>query len=516
MPILKPSTTLNIIGARALQQVTEQRVLLVGQKTSDGSVASGALSQNVPDSDASIEDLFGVKSHLTRMVKDFKAINKVTALDCIPLDDGGSAVSAAATITVATGTATADATIYVYVMDKTKFRTPVSILTGDDQDDIAGKIDTAMSALEAKFPFVTTSSSAVVTFTSSNGGTVYNGAPIGIEGSVPGISSFTLTAFASGATDPTLTDIFDVIGNIRYQTIGWPAAYATTELKTLLDARFNSSYRVLDGVGVTGEVDTYANLLGGPSENSQSILYIADKLVDKTDRKGAAIPNLIDQKIAAFCASRALRLSSGASVTSILTTVAPDDQFGGIALSTLPYQNTQMLGLTVPMPQDEFSLQEVEELTSDGYTIMGANSAYNAVILGEAVTTYQTNAAGDPDTSFFYLNRVDTSSVIREYYSVNLKARYAQTRLTGGDLVPKRDMANEDSIRSFCKRLYSQLAKLAVTESGSAALTDYETNLSVVVDVGSGSITINQSPLQIGQIRLIIGTVAVNYSGLAA
>lgn len=514
MPILQPETTLNIIGAQTLQQVTAQRALLIGQKTSDGSATAGALSQDVPDSDSAIEAKYGVKSHLTRMIKDFKAINKVTALDVIPLDDDGAAVDATATITVAAGTATADATINVYVFDKTKFNADVAITSGDDQDAIAGKIDAAMSAIEAKFPFVTTSALNVVTFTPSNGGPIYNGAPIGISGSIPGISSLTIAAFASGATNPTLTSIFDVIGNIRYQTIGWPAAYATTELQTLLDARFNASYRVLDGVGVTGIVDTYANLLGGPSENSASILYVADKLIDGTDHKGAAIPNLTDQKIAAFCATRALRLSEDASLTQILTTVSPADQFGGSAISTLPYHNTKILGLTVPLPQDEFSLSEIKQLASDGYTIMGANVAFNAVILNSAVTTYQTNAAGDPDTSFFQLNRVDTSSAIREFYAINLKARYAQSRLTGGDLVARRDIANEESIRSFCKRLYQELADLAITEKGADALSDYETTLSVIVDVGAGSITVDQAPLQVGQVRLIIGTVAVNYSGL--
>lgn len=511
MPILNPRTRLNIIGAQTVQQNAEQRVLLVGQMLS-GTATAGAVSADCPDSETEINALFGAKSHIAMLARAFKAINKATALDILPLADNGSGTAASATITAATGTASADATIEVWAVHKDKYRVTVDIASGDDQDDIALAIDTALSAAETNWPFTTTSSTNVVTITAGNKGTLYNGSPVGIEGTIPGVA-LTLTAFASGATDPTtIATALSAVGNTRYQTVGWPWKWSNSSLKTFLGDRFNDAYRVMDGVGVQAKIDTYANLNGGPSENSQSIVIIADNLIAKSDRKGSSVMAHADLMTATFCAIRSLRLTQDASLTDILTTVSSKDQFGGSALSSLPYHNTRMPNLPVPLPEDELTLAQLADLTDDGYTTLGANSAYNAVILGQAVTTYKTTAAGDADTSFKYLNRVDTSSAIREYYVVNLKAKYAQTRLTEGELLAGRDMANQASIISFCKRLYQDLAELAIVEAGATAEKDFVQNLLVEVSVSAGSVTINMAPLQVGQIRTILGTVAVNFA----
>lgn len=511
MPILNPRTRLNIIGAQTVQQGADQRVLLVGQMLS-GTATAGVVSSECPDSATEINALFGAKSHIAMLARAFKAINKATVLDILPLADNGAGTAASATITAATGTATADATIEVWAIHKDQYRVTVDIASGDDQDAVAAAIDAALSAAETNWPFTTTSSTNVVTITAGNKGTLYNGAPVGIEGTIPGVA-LTLTAFASGATDPTtISTALSAAGNVRYQTVGWPWKWSNASLKTFLNDRFNDEFRVMDGVGVQAKIDTYANLNGGPSENSQSIVIIADNLISGSSRKGSSVMAHGDWITATFCAIRALRLTADASLTDILATVAPKDQFGGSALSSLPYQNTLMPNLPIPLPEDELTLTQLADLTDDGYTTLGANQAYNAVILGQAITTYKTNTAGDPDTSFRFLNTVDTSSAIREYNVVNLKARYAQTRLTTGDLIAGRDMANEASIRAFCKSLYQDLAELAIVEAGATAEKDFTQNLIVSVSVSTGTVTINMAPLQVGQIRTILGTIAVKFA----
>lgn len=509
MPILSPKTSLSIIRAQTTQGLSEQRVLLIGQMLS-GTATAGALTSDVPNSEASIGALFGAKSHIASLCKKFKAVNSVTPLDVIALDDAGGATSASATF-VFTGTATEDGTLVLSVMDKPNIQASVAITSGDAATAIATAAAAALNALAADQPFSASPSTGTVTVTAANGGTLFNGAPISVEGSVAGVS-VAITAFASGATDPTFTSVFDVVGNQRYQTIGWPSTWASATLKTFLDARFNDAYRAMDGVGIYSETNTYANLNGGPSENSQSIVVIGDNLLDLATRKGPAIQSLADHKTAVFCAIRSLRLTDDAPLTSVQTTAAPSDQFGGLGISSLPYHNTLMPELTAPLPEDEFSLDQIDDLTGDGYTIAAANRVYTGVILGDAVTTYLTTVSGDPDTSFKYLNTVDNSSAIREYYLNNLRSQYAQTRLTNGDLVAGRDMANTGAIRSFCKAKYQELASEAILEAGSTALADYDENLIVVVDVGAGRATIDQAPLQVGGLRLIIGTIAVKFS----
>ena len=68
---------------------------------------------------------------------------------------------------------------------------------------------------------------------------------------------------------------------------------------------------------------------------------------------------------------------------------------------------------------------------------------------------------------------MDTASIVREFFFVNLKSRYAQTRLTDGDLVAGRDMANEASIRTFCNKLYDNLADEVLLQKGTPAKKDY-------------------------------------------
>lgn len=509
MPILAPSVNLQIIGAQQIQQAADQKVLIVGQMLT-GTATAGVVSRAVPDSETSINALFGAKSHVAELVRRFKAVNKNTNLDVLPLADGGSAVAASATITV-TGTATADGTFDVYVFDKVNYRATVTVLSGDTASVVAASIDAALDTVSAKAPWSSAALLGVVTVTSENKGTVNNGAPIGIEGSVPGIS-IALTAFASGATDPTLTGILAAAGSTRYQTIAWPSTYATTVLTTFLNARFNDQFEVLDGVGVTSKTGTYGTLSSGPTQNSQSLVIIADNLLSGATRKGPAIQSHADVKTAEFAAVRSLRLTLNANLSSIMSTVASRDQFGGSAISTLPYHNTRLPGLSVPLPEDEYALSEIAALAAAGYTVAAANRAYNAVILGTVVTTYKTNAAGDPDTSFKYLNRVDSSSAIREFFSVNYKARYAQSRLTNGEIVAGRDMANEASIRTFSKRLYENLADSAIVEKGPVPAKDFDDNLSIELSIANGSATISMAPLQVGQFRSIIGTIAVKFS----
>ena len=509
MPILSPKTTLNIIGAQEIQAAAAQRVLLVGQMLT-GSAVAGVVSRDVSSSETEINALFGAKSHIAELARKFKSVNKNTALDVLPIADNGAGVAASATLTFG-GLATEDGSFDVYVMDKINYRATISVIAGDDDDAVAAKVDAALSALETKWPFSTTSATNVVTLTASNKGTIYNSAPVGVEGSVAGIT-YTLAAFASGATDPVLTGILAATGNMRYQTISWPASYATTVLTTFLNARFNDEFEVLDGVGLTGKVDIFSNLSAGPSQNSQSLVVKVDNLLALDSRKGPACQQIIDSQIAIFAAVRSLRLTEDASLSGIVTTVAARDQFGGSGASTLPYHNSILPGIAVPLPEDEFSLLQFQSLVEAGYSISSANKAYNAVILGDAVTTYKTNGAGDPDTSFKYLNRVDSSSAIREFFVNNYRARYAQSRLTNGEIVAGRDMVNEGAIRAFSKRLYENLADDAIVEKGQVAAKDFNQNLLIEVSVSGGFIRVDMAPLQVGQVRTILGTIAVKFS----
>ena len=164
------------------------------------------------------------------------------------------------------------------------------------------------------------------------------------------------------------------------------------------------------------------------------------------------------------------------------------------------------------LQQDFFTLTEQDDLRDNGVAIVGPNRAYNATIMGELVTTYLTDEAGNPDDSYKFVNTVDTASVVRESLYENARSTYAQTRLTDGDLLPRRDMANEASIRAFILQLYDEWAEEALVQKGTAAKKDFDDNLSIVVSVREGKATIAAAPPLVTQFRVMLGTIQIKFS----
>lgn len=504
-----PKVTFTIVPAKQLAGVTEQRVLIVGQMLAAGSATGGALVRDMPN-DGSEDALFGQTSHVAGLVRAFKIINQVSALDVLPLDDG-SGTKGTAKATFTSGPSTADATIFVTIGSKQNLRVQVDTLSGETVTEIGDKIASAYATLLDK-PWTIANVVGVVTATAENDGTVSNEWGIIVEGTIPGVT-IVLTGWTGGATDPTLTGILDVVGDTRYQTILWPSVYDTTVVEDLLDARFNTSNDVLDGVAIQVKIDTLSNLKTYANQNSQSLVIASQKLIDGTFYKGSSTMEFPDVAAAQICAIRALRRTNDAVLTDFLTTAASLDQFGGKALASLPYFNTALPQLAAGDPGNQFSETDSTELTSNGLSLYGPNRAFNATIFGEFVTTYLTDIAGNPDTSFKFLNTVDTISVVREFFFENLKSRYAQTRLTNGDLVAGRDMANAASIRAFANKLYDNLADDAILQKGPVAKKDFNQNLVISVDVQTGITTFNMAPLLVSQMRAVVGTIQINFGG---
>lgn len=509
MPITLPRTSVVIERQASLAQVAEQRVLLVGQKQDAGTHVSGQLAENIADNNALVASAFGARSHIAQMIRAFRAINKVTALDVIALDDAGSGVAAEAAIAF-TGTATETGRIHIEIGSGNRHRYALDIASGATATAVGAALNTLIGA-DTRAPFTATASTGTVTITSANAGTLANAWTVRVQGAVAGIAA-AITGFASGANDPSLTDVLDVVGARRYQTIVWPSVFETTELEDFLDARFNADNAVLDGVAIQTVVDTATNILAAATAlNSPSFVVLADRPVDEADLVGTAAREIPDVIATTFAAVRSLRLTDAATLAAILTTGAPLDQFGGSALASLPYFNTVLPGVEPALPRDEWTTGELAAFTDGGVATFGPNRAYSAVICGEVVTTNLTDGAGNPDTSFKYLNTVDTMSLIRETFDTRLRTKFAQSRLTAGDLVPGRDMVNEPLFRAACKEIYQDLAEATLVQAGSAAIRDFNENLLITVSIPLGRVTFAMAPLLVTGLRVILGTISVNF-----
>ena len=509
--IKRPAVDSQILSANTTIDNTEQRILLIGQKVSAGSATAGTLVTDIQN-DGSWDTIFGSHSMLAAMARNVRRYNQRTRMDAICLADNGSGVAASGTIAV-TGPATETGSLTVVVGSYVDNKYTITVTSGDNATTIGEAIEAAVNA-DDKSPVTANNVTGTVTFTAANDGTPGNSIPIYVTGTVAGVG-YTITGMASGATDSSFTGIFDLIANSRYQTIVWPYQANIGAVADELDTRWSAPFSVLDGVAIVGATESYANMSSlGAAENSQSVVIVAQEKMAVAGRLAGPCMREIPYNWASMIAGiRALRLTDGASISRfIISRDGSLDRWGGMHLASLPYFNTPVPALEPMNVADGFTNDEAANLEDDGVSVVGNNSTGTAVILGSMVTTYKTDSAGNPDTSFKYLNYVDTSSGIREYYYNNLRARFAQCRLVEGALVPGFAMANGPLIESYVMSLYQDLADLALVQAGEEAEQFVKDNLTVTLDLEEGSVTISMIAPIVTQLRTIYQTIQVGFT----
>ena len=511
--ILQPRVNVTIVPSSEEAQNTEQKILFIGQKLPSGTATALVLIDNIANGGAE-DALFNRKSMLATLIRANKVRNQQVQIDAIALDDNGGGVAAAGIFTF-TGNSTEAGEFTIVAGSERNHKYSIAIASGDTPtiigDAVAAAITTDLDVLVSAVNV-----SGVVTVTAENAGSFGNSIPLEIRGVVAGVTT-SVTAMTGGVTDPVLTTVFDAVIGSRYQAIVWPYPSATTELLAHLDPLFNADGVVLDGVGFTALNDTLGNLstLATPL-NSESLVILGGKLESETNYKGGDIVEVPMVKAAVFAGYRGLRLDiDGFSIADlILTANGPLDSFGGPALASKPYFNTPFADLSPVKAGRGFDNSEIESLKDDGVSVLGSNIASNGIISGEIVTTYKTDIAGNPDITFSFLNYVDTASQAREYFYNNYRKRFAQSRLTEGDILRGRDMANAMVIRSFSKRLYQDLSGVdfVLLEDGEDALLFFNDNLIIAIDKASGKVTIQMTVPIVTQLREIAATMKIAFS----
>lgn len=515
--IRQPKVNVTIVPSSEEAQNTAQKILFIGQKVAAGSATAGALVENIANGGAE-DALFGRDSMLATLIRANKVRNQQVQIDAIALDDDGAAVAATGTITIV-GTASEAGTLTIIAGSERNHIFSIAVADTDTETIVAAAIVAAVNA-DLDVPVTAGNVAGVVTFTAINKGTYGNSIPLEVRGEVGGITGTAVVGMASGATDPTLTAVFDPVAGKRYQGTVWPYPNDTTELRAFLDPRFNADGVVLDGVGFTALNDTLSNLssLATPL-NSQSLVIFGGETTSETNYKGGDVVEIPMLKAAVFAGYRGLRLDvDGFNVSDLVITAnGPLDSFGGPALASKPYFNTPFADLLPIKTGRGFDDTEIETLKDAGVTVVGNNIAANGVITGEVVTTYKTDTAGNPDITFTFLNYVDTASQAREYFFNNYRKRFAQSRLTEGDILKGRDMANAQVIRSYSKRLYQDLSGVdfVLLESGEAALIFFDDNIVIAIDKALGKVTIQMTVPIVTQLREIAATMKIAFSTTA-
>ncbi len=508
----KPDITVNIIPAFQKEQNEAQKILFIGQKITSGTAVAGDLITSIGNANEQ-DTLFGKTSMLAAMIRAGKKINNIVRYDAIALDDDGSAVVATGTVAFS-GTATAAGSITVYVGSLVNHAHTLAIASGDTADNIGDAL-VVLIAADTDSPVSSANVTGTVTLTAINKGLAGNSIGIKVEGSAAGITLAT-TLMASGATNPSLTNLFDPVQDVRYQSVVWPTSYTLADVISFLDDRFNIDDVLLDGQAFYSETDTFSNLdTKITALNSKSLVFFTNKIVSDTLYKGSAIFELDYVRAAEFAAFNALRLTDGAEISRyVIATTGARDSFGGAALASKPFFNTPFFDLPLIPVNKGFSRAEAASLSIAGGSLMINNTANTQLITSEVLTTYKTDVAGNDDLSFRFLNYVETITGIREYFFNNLKSEYVQSRLTEGDVVGLRSMANPAIIKSFIIGLYNDLSEVnfVLTQAGEAAHNFFIQNLNVTVDLETGLATVDMVVPIVTQLRKIEVDLQLSFS----
>jgi phage tail sheath gpL-like len=509
-----PSITLNMVARGAEVGLEDHRNLIVGQMLAAGTADAG-LVLDVPRTNGEINALFGARSHLAMMLRAYRRINPYTNVDVIALEDAAGATKATA-IALWGGTATASRTISVDVVSSMLHSYEIDIEIDDGPADINAKLKALVDA-DDNAPFTCALSLGsvaddTITFTAANGGKVANGWMIRVKGTLPAGVTATLTGWTGGATDPTLTTILDDVETIRYQGVGWPSEYSVAPIATWINSRKNLTNVIRDGVAIQYVNDTLSNAgTASLAINSSEFVMLWNHANNLAHYKGPHIPEAPDVVMAQVLASRALRFETDRNLNKVVSAIEPLDQFGGIHTCTLPYFNTLFPYLAPPLRGTGASEEDQAQAIESGLAVIGTNFFNNGQLLGETVTTYNNDGAGNEDDSWKYLNWRDTHSVLREYYVRNYKKRFAQYRLTRGDAVAGYAIANEPILRSYAMKLYRQLAEVAVTQLGEEGERLFAESLVITVIPEERKVTFDGNFPIHSQFAKMNGTVRVNF-----
>lgn len=527
--VAQPKVTFNIVGANTTVANEQQKILVVAQKIAGSSAPTDVLLASVASTEADLASLFGSDSMAAGIIRAIRALNPVTRIDVYLMDNTGG--TAATGVMGFASTAEVAGSIFVTVASAIDYTFELPVAMGATADTIGAALEAAITA-DTAVPVSAVNATGTVTFTATNPGILGDQIGLQMDATNVGDVTATLTPMNGGADALTFTTFIDTIAasNVRYQTVVWPYSNSLDNMDIitgLLDTRFNVDNDVLDGVAIAGRselaVTTFTTAGSGLSagQNSQSIAVFADKTEQELSITAQLVFSKPAQfeldwiKAAQFAAIRALRLTDGQNISQfVIAANGPLDTIGGPALASKPYFNTPMPNLPSINIADGWTNPDIENLLTSGASIMGVNSGGTSALVGEVVTTYKTDVASNPDVSFKFLNFVDTASNAREYFFNNNKSRFAQSRLTTGDVIGGRDMANAQVIEAFQAQLYQDLSGVdfVLLQAGETALEFFKNSIVISIDLANGRVTLQMTVPLVTQLREILATMQIAFS----
>lgn len=422
-----PFVAVELDGSKAQQgpALLAYKALLIGQKLAAGTAVADTLVR-VTSVDQAIA-YGGRGSMLHRQALAWFAVNKSTELWLGVLADNGAGVAANGTIVVA-GPATADGTIVLYLGGE---RLTVGVTSGQASTAIATAIGDAINAA-LDLPVTAAVATSTVTITHRHKGTVGNSYDVRHSfrdgEALPAGVTLTITALASGATNPTLTALVAAMADMWFQIVPHPYTDATNlgAIEVEMELR-NGPLRQQQGLAITstsGNFSAHTSLGGG--RNSKHSLILA--------QPGQAILTPPSE----FAAEAAGLIAAAAA-----------------ADPGRPFQTLAFVRAIAPAETDQWSADERNLFLYDGISTTRRTTG-GGVQLERMITTYQTSPSGADDTAYLDATTQLKLLYLRYDFRVNWQNKYPRhklandgTRVGAGQLVVTPKIGKAEAIAWF-------------------------------------------------------------------
>lgn len=419
---------------------TTLKALLIGGVTagSPGAAAAGLPQISAGGSDG--QSFGGEGSILGDMAAHYVANDTFGEVWYLPIADAGGAEAAAGSFSF-TGPATAAGTLSLYVADQL-------VQVGVTSGMTAAQIASAVAAQITAQPNLVAAAAidGVNNYTVDlravnkglTGNSIYLGLNyLGAQGgqTTPAGVAVAIVAMSGGTGAPDLTGALANLGEMQFDFIACAfndAASIAAMTGFMQDATGRWSYlQAVYGTAYYGFAGSYsAAVTLGTSLNDQHASIMAADGSPSPPWDWAAA-------------------NAGARAVSARADPA------------LPMQYVVLQGILPPPPADRFIPSERNTLLFDGistFTVQAGQVAIEALI-----TTYQLNAVGAPDTSYLYVETLDTIAAALRYMKGQITSKFSRMKI--GDPSVRYDAsAGVVTTASFLSELIAEYQYLEIVE----------------------------------------------------
>lgn len=396
-----PFMAIEFDPSRAFQgaSILNYQALVMVQKTASGSSPELTLERILSADEAG--EKYGLGSQGHRMFEKWFKNNKFTDVFGVAIDDLAAGVAATGTIAI-TGPATADGILSLFINGRL---IQVGVVDTDTETEIGDAVDLAIAAA-TYLPVTSSNAAGTVTFIAKNKG--LNGDDIDIQvnfndgEALPagiGITIVAMGGVVSGAGNPDIEEILDILGDEWYNVIvvPWTDSTNMVALETELADRFGPT-RQIDGEAFISFKGSLADLATfGNGRNSPSV----------SCPNAHSIPNATEEMAAAVAAQHATEAS-----------IDP----------ARPFQTLPLFGIVPPKVVDRFTLVERNSLLFDGISTYRVDSG-GVVRIEGSITMYQKNALDAADIAYLQMTTLFTLMYLRWDFRTTILTKYPRAKL---------------------------------------------------------------------------------------